>query len=391
MGDLSLKAKADILCEQLNIDRGTPLVNVLAQACEQLAVRSDPNMSLVDKADACLSELGIGPAGAAPPQAAGGITVVQGRPVETSAPVHYPAVPVAAMPAVPAAVQPHVPAPPRTTNRLKLALRDGRGLALEHSSVDATHPTVVDGRRAFHIRMGTAHEAIEVEFRANGNVGVVSGHHTLGYCLDNWYGRTDEGNQQHVSTWYRTHGTHDALRFTFNNDDGTVSPLNARHMVLGWGAHSLLVRRGDHRQMQFAVPPGTNVVSAGDATVGDADGGHAGGGHAAAAGGASAHDLGGCWLAWGTCCLVIPVLGAMICNTPKSADHYHSCGFLGLCPATSTHWKRAHGNVWYAYEGGPNDAPGNQVGCGVQREVKPDGTMCETSAMCFNGCLCKVC
>ena len=43
MGDLSLKEKTDILCEQLNIDRGTPLVNVLAQACEQLAVRSDPN------------------------------------------------------------------------------------------------------------------------------------------------------------------------------------------------------------------------------------------------------------------------------------------------------------------------------------------------------------
>ena len=216
MGDLSLKAKADILCEQLNIDRGTPLVNVLAQACEQLAVRSDPNMSLVDKADACLSVLGIGPAGAAPPQAAGGITVVQGRPVETSAPVHYPAVPVAAMPAVPAAVQLHAPAPPRTTNRLKLALRDGRGLALEHSNVDAFHPTVVDGRRAFHIRMGTAHEAIEVEFRANGNVGVVSGHHTLGYCLDNWYGRTGEGNRQHFSTWYRTHGSVDALRFAFN-------------------------------------------------------------------------------------------------------------------------------------------------------------------------------
>ena len=75
-------------------------------------------------------------------------------------------------------------------------------------------------------------QAIEVEFRANGNVGVVSGHHTLGYCLDNWHGRTYEGNRQHVSTWYRTHGTHDALRFTFNNDDGTVSPLNALGMLL---------------------------------------------------------------------------------------------------------------------------------------------------------------
>ena len=58
-------------------------------------------------------------------------------------------------------------------------------------------------------------------------------------------------------------------------------------------------------------------------------------------------------------------------------------------PLISTHWKRAHGNVWYAYEGGPEDAPRNQVcpGC-VQRTVNPDGTICETG--CFNGCLCKV-
>ena len=70
--------------------------------------------------------------------------------------------------------------PEFATNRLKLALRDGRGLALEHSDVDATH-----GKRAFMIRMTTAAEAITVEINSMGAVVVVGGHHTLGYSLDN--------------------------------------------------------------------------------------------------------------------------------------------------------------------------------------------------------------
>ena len=110
---------------------------------------------------------------------------------------HHPRRPL--MPAAP------VDCPPAaTTNRLKLVLRAGGGLALEAGDVDATY-----GRRAFHIRRTPhAHEAIEVEFRANGNVAVASGHHTLGHCLDNWHGRNTVGNRQHFSTWYRTHGGH---------------------------------------------------------------------------------------------------------------------------------------------------------------------------------------
>ena len=34
--------------------------------------------------------------------------------------------------------------------------------------------------------------------------------------------------------------------------------------------------------------------------------------------------------------------------------------------------------------------PGKKVECGVQRVVSNERQICETSAMCFNGCLCKV-
>ena len=212
---IPLKAKCDILCDQLNIEHSTPIMNIIARACEDLGVEVEPGMTLVQKADMCLNILGVDPA---PP--------VQGRPVEAPMmqgffgqpveaeivePVVAPVMAVAQ--GLPVAPVPAAPEPRRTTNRLKLALRDGRGLALQQHDIDATH-----GRRAFHICMGAAHSAIEVEFRANGNVSVVSGHHTLGFCLDNWYGRHDVGNRQHFSTWYRTHGSHAALRFVFNND-----------------------------------------------------------------------------------------------------------------------------------------------------------------------------
>ena len=87
----------------------------------------------------------------------------------------------------------------------------------------------------------------------------------------------------------------------------------------------------------------------------------------------------------------MPVLGAMICHNPKDEDWYHACGFAGLMPITSTHWKRSHGNTWLAYEGGPDDAPGNLIcdGC-VKREVDPNNPGCIYESGCFNGCLCKV-
>ncbi len=130
----------------------------------------------------------------------------------------------------------------------------------------------------------------------------------------------------------------------------------------------------------------------GGAAGGGGDGGgvapatQAGGGGA----GVSAYELAGCWLAWGLCCGVLPVLGAIVCHSPRSADHYHACGLVGILPLTSTHWQRAAGNTWHAFEGGPDDRPGNPVGCNVKRVVNPDGTICETSDCCFNGCLCKM-
>ena len=98
----------------------------------------------------------------------------------------------------------------------------------------------------------------------------------------------------------------------------------------------------------------------------------------------SAHELRGCYLAFGFC-LCLPVIGAIQCHTPKTEDHYHSCSFVGLVPMISTHWKRSHDNVWYAYEGGPDDEPRNRIGCGVQRLVHPDRSMAEEGL--FNGCL----
>ena len=40
------------------------------------------------------------------------------------------------------------------------------------------------------------------------------------------------------------------------------------------------------------------------------------------------------------------------------AEHFAQpeAPFVGLLPLVSTHWKRSHDNVWYAYEGGPDAA-----------------------------------
>ena len=154
--------------------------------------------------------------------------------------------------------------------------------------------------------------------------------------------------------------------------------------LLHWISHAQLVSRGDHAALKFRVlgaPPApvqaTVQQHAPPAPVQATVQHHEERIY-------SAHELGGCYLAWGTCCLVVPVLGAISCNTPKADDHYHTCAFLGLLPLLSTHWKRSHDNVWYAYEGGPDDRPGKRIECGTQRVVNPDCTICENG--CFNGC-----
>ena len=59
--------------------------------------------------------------------------------------------------------------------RVKLALRDGRGITLENDHHDA-----LMGHLGFHIQMGSAKNAIEVEWTADDAIKVVGGHHTLG-------------------------------------------------------------------------------------------------------------------------------------------------------------------------------------------------------------------
>ena len=228
---MSLNDKVETIRTQLGLPPA-PMFETVEKAVQELGLGPEvAGLPLVRKADACLLAIGVEPASSSVPLQAVGVpimaTVVEPVPAEPAVPIGRPVtVPVAQ------AVQQQAPHPPAaTTNRLKLVLRAGGGLALEAGDVDATY-----GRRAFHIRRTPhAHEAIEVEFRANGNVAVASGHHTLGHCLDNWHGRNTVGNRQHFSTWYRTHGGHAALRFRFNNDDATISPVEAPHLVLGCG------------------------------------------------------------------------------------------------------------------------------------------------------------
>ena len=250
--EATLAEKVGVLERELNLPAGAPLAEKVEKALETLGLADElRGQPLTRKVDVALETLGVTAQTNSVPM---GAPVSMGTPVPMTAPVPM----VVEARVVQEVVEAAPPPRPVTTNVLKLSLRDGRGLALHREDCDATH-----GRRAFHIRMTHASEAIEVEFTHQGNVKVVSGHHTTGYCLDNWHGRHNVGNRQHFSTWYRTHGHHAALRFIFNNGEGTISPIEAQHLVLGWGAHSELVPRGDRRQMQFVVPPGVTIVNGG--------------------------------------------------------------------------------------------------------------------------------
>lgn len=124
--------------------------------------------------------------------------------------------------------------------KLKLALRDGRGLSLEHADFDVT-----DGQRSYDIRMTAAAKAIEVEFKFNGELVVTAGHHSLGLALR---GERKVGSRQQFSDKLGDH------QWQFNEDDGTISPRGARHLVIGWCGHAQLVRRTDAAQLTFIRP-----------------------------------------------------------------------------------------------------------------------------------------
>lgn len=138
-GGQTLKEKADVLRQQLGLSEGDPLVSVVDKATAELGLSNElEGLNLQQKVDACLSRLGVSDVPAAqavPLQPAMAVVVTDAVLMGTPVGEHEQVQPVVAIPAVPEA--------PRSTNRLKLALRDGRGLALHHDSVDATH-----GRRA---------------------------------------------------------------------------------------------------------------------------------------------------------------------------------------------------------------------------------------------------
>eukprot|EP00746_Dinoflagellata_sp_MGD_P131793 gnl/MRDRNA2_/MRDRNA2_65542_c0_seq2.p1 gnl/MRDRNA2_/MRDRNA2_65542_c0~~gnl/MRDRNA2_/MRDRNA2_65542_c0_seq2.p1 ORF type:complete len:390 (+),score=39.52 gnl/MRDRNA2_/MRDRNA2_65542_c0_seq2:25-1170(+) len=103
----------------------------------------------------------------------------------------------------------------------------GQGLKLEDHEVDATN-----SHRAFHIRLGTKDQAIEVALAPDGGCVVVWGHHTLGFMLDNWHGKCDIGTNCHFSNW----SVDSAHCWQLNENDMTISPRGKRHVVLGWGS-----------------------------------------------------------------------------------------------------------------------------------------------------------
>jgi len=103
----------------------------------------------------------------------------------------------------------------------KMITADGKGFKLDKTDVDATW-----GRRAFFLNPCPEAEAIEVTFTDKDAIKIISGHHTLGYCLDNWYDKCEEGNRQHFSNWHE----HSFWQF---NEDMTISPRGKSHLVIG--------------------------------------------------------------------------------------------------------------------------------------------------------------
>ena len=59
-----------------------------------------------------------------------------------------------------------------------------------------------------------------------------------------------------IPTTYPYHVPLPYIPLAAPRDDGTLSPKGARHVVLGWGAHSELVGRDDGRRLQFVLDGG---------------------------------------------------------------------------------------------------------------------------------------
>ena len=307
---MSLNDKANFLATQLGMDPALPISQKIEQALTQLGIKKAG--SLVDQADECIAQLG-GMGGSTPVPLLMG-QVVEAVPIAPVQPM-MPAVAGQAMVPHAAMMQGMVAQQP---NRLKLVLQDGRGIALEPGTVDATH-----GRRAHFMRLVSAAEAIEVEFDDRGCVKVVAGHPLLGqHFLDNWRGRPAAGNRQHFSTWGQTHWAHASQQWELNLTDGTISPKNAPQLCLGWRDHSLLVPRTDSLALRFQLPLGTQISNSNNRPP-PAPGASLGGGKRTD-GLISTDEIAGTWM-----CMCFPVgFTACFTKTATSPDSLKHAGLL---------------------------------------------------------------
>ena len=105
--------------------------------------------------------------------------------------------------------------------------------------------------------MVAASEALTVEFTDRDSVMVISSEkdHTgaplVGFSLDNWNNERAVGNRQGFSDWEDTQPSH---AWQLNDDDGTISPLGDRWLVLGWTKDQLqLMTQDDRKRLQFDV------------------------------------------------------------------------------------------------------------------------------------------
>jgi len=359
-----LKEKTTFLVTQLGLDPGLPIVSQVAQARVQLGLAPKVGTSLVEQVDECLAILGRSAPQEITPMVVQG-TVVRGTPA--CQPAGQPMPPAVSTQSItPVVAVQAVMAQPMATvqpDRLKLVLQDGRGIALESRTVDATH-----GRRAHFMRMTSAAEAIEVEFDSRGCVKVAAGHHVVGqHCLDNWHGRAAAGNRQHFSTWAQTHATHPSQQWTLNMADGTISPKNAPQLCLGWRNHSQLVTRSDPNALRFQLPAGSQISNSNNHPPARAEA------YSNFAGRTSTEVLNGCWVA---SILPVPLIFAIYHNQSVGPDQVKACGIafcFGLpCPFEEFRDRRAGTNKFVHLEDPNNvltyDNPCFNLGCTEKRD-----------------------
>ena len=143
----------------------------------------------------------------------------------------------------------------------KLALRDGRGLALLSDMSPGDNAD--DQDHMFYLQMTSAGKAITVQFGADGEVVAAV---CLRYRLTNL--DVDDYGVGNRVCFSRPRSPGSNQQWALNEHDGTISPRGSRHLVLGWcslAPHAAqLVKRGDPAQLQFLCKPDDKVVFLGE-------------------------------------------------------------------------------------------------------------------------------